>query len=107
MPLPYRKQEGPKDGQPLNVSPCGRILNRRRFLAGAAAGALALTSCRRPKSTVRGSPARAAIPPVKFTEITQAAGLSLVQKVDDLGTISHVVQEADGAGGVCCEQARP
>src|SRR5258708_7325796 len=97
MPLPYRKQEGPKDGQPLNVSPCGRILNRRRFLAGAAAGALAITSRRQVKSTVKTSVVRAPLNPVNFTNITQAAGLSLVQKRGGCGMFYYVEQEAAGA----------
>src|SRR4051812_16651922 len=97
MPLPHPRPEGPKKGQPLAAEPGAITLNRRRFLAEAAAGAIAITSCGRQDSRTTAPAAIPPITPVKFTDITQAAGLSLVQKRGGCGMFYYVEQEAAGA----------
>src|SRR5258706_13785032 len=77
--------------------PWNRKLNRRLFLAEAAAGALALTSCRRSQSPLRLTRPASPVSPVRFTDITQAAGISLVQSRGGCGMFYFVEQEAAGA----------
>src|SRR5438309_5735279 len=74
-----------------------RILDRRTFLAEAAAGTLALTSCAPPRPPIARPAAHASLPAVRFSDVTRAAGLLLVQPRGGCGMYYFVEQEAAGA----------
>jgi len=74
-----------------------RILNRRQLLAEAAAGALALTGCRQQQTRVVPASAKTPVSPVRFTDITAAAGLSFDQLRGGCDMYYFVEQEAAGA----------
>ncbi len=77
--------------------PGNKFLTRRLFLAQAAAGILGLTSCARQRSRVAGTRLAETLPSVRFTDVTQAAGLSLTQSRGGCGMFYFVEQEAAGA----------
>src|ERR1051326_832870 len=79
------------------AEPGKRFLSRRLFLAQAGAGALALSSCGRRNSPVVKPAAKDPPAPVRFSDITQSANLSFVQKRGDCGMFYYVEQEAAGA----------
>src|SRR5438552_1091433 len=72
-------------------------LSRRLFLAESAAGALGLISCGRTRSSTIAKAVTKPVAPVRFSDVTQAANLSFVQKRGDCGMFYYVEQEAAGA----------
>ena len=74
-----------------------RILTRRRFLAEAAAGALALAGCKHKPTPVIPAAAKIPVSPVRFTDITTAAGLAFDQLRGGCEMYYFVEQEAAGA----------
>src|SRR5947209_4313124 len=77
--------------------PGERLISRRSLIAHAATGALALTSCGRTNSSARTKVIKDPAPPVRFSDVTEAANLRFTQKRGDCGMFYYVEQEAAGA----------